>query len=222
MKNNLTTTKNTDLILKKSKSMLDITNRILSGKTALTQIDESWMQRLWDWADENEIGDLKWVESKYNDNGGYYKGFPRDKKTLLELTKLGLWDNQLTDLPKEIGNLSNLTVLQLSYNQLTELPKEIVNLSNLTELELSNNQLTELPKEIGNLSNLTDLRLSYNQLTELPKEIRNLSNLRRLNLENNPNLILSIEQKEWIKKLISKYGTGFSRIDIDDDLLSRT
>lgn len=36
MKNNLTTTKSTDLVLKKSKSMLNITNRILSGSKNLT------------------------------------------------------------------------------------------------------------------------------------------------------------------------------------------
>ena len=132
MKNNLTTTQSTDLVLKKSKSMLNITNRILSGKTALTQIDESWIQRLWDWADENEVGDLEWIENKYLDGGGYYKGFPRDKKTLLELTKLHLGSTQLTELPKEIGNLTNLTELYLGGNQLTALPKEIGNLNNLT------------------------------------------------------------------------------------------
>jgi Leucine-rich repeat (LRR) protein len=38
---------------------------------------------------------------------------------------LSLNDNQLTELPKEIGNLVNLIELDLRGNQLTELPKEI-------------------------------------------------------------------------------------------------
>ena len=240
MKNNLTTTQSTDLVLKKSKSMLNITNRILSGKTALTQIDDNWIQRLWDWADKNEIGDLEWVEYEYCADGGYYRGVPRDKKSLLALVKLNLienqltelpkeignltnlkelWfsDNQLTELPKEIGNLSNLTLLTLNDNQLTELPKEIGNLSNLKELWLYRNQLTELPKEIGNLSNLTDLWLWDNQLKELPKEIGNLSNLTSILLWNNPNLILTQEQKEWIKEL-KENGCD---VRIDDDLFDR-
>ena len=179
-------------------------------------VDESWIQRLWDWADENEVGDLEWIENKYFDGGGYYKGFPRDKKKLLELTLLDLIKNQLTELPKEIGNLSNLTGLGLGYNQLKELPKEIGNLSNLTTLETSNNEFTEFPKEIGNLSNLTELLLYENQLTELPEEIMNLSNLTMLDLKNNPNLILSLEQIEWIERLAHECF-----VTIDEDLFDR-
>jgi hypothetical protein len=148
-------------------------------------IDESWIERLWAWADENDVGDLEWIKPEYYDEDGYYTGLPRDKKSLLALRELNLRSNQLTELQKEIGNLSNLTELVLWSNQLTELPKEIGNLRNLTTLDLGGNQLTELPKEIGNLRNLTTLDLEHNQLTELPKEIWNLSNLTKLDLEGN-------------------------------------
>jgi len=47
---------------------------------------------------------------------------------------LYLFDYQLTELPKEIGNLTNLTELNLTGNELTELPKEIGNLTNLTKI----------------------------------------------------------------------------------------
>ncbi|MDI7220577.1 leucine-rich repeat domain-containing protein, partial [Leptospira santarosai] len=39
-------------------------------------------------------------------------------------------------------------------NQLTTLPKEIGNLQNLQELNLNSNQFTTLPEEIGNLQKL--------------------------------------------------------------------
>ena len=49
--------------------------------------------------------------------------------------------NNLTNLPKEIGNLTQLNTLYLTHNNLTELPTEIGNLNNLKFLDLSNNDL---------------------------------------------------------------------------------
>jgi len=216
-------------------------------------IDESWIERLWKWADENEISDdeiprnkeklLNLTELSLNFNqltelpkeignltnlislhlgGNQLTELPKEIGNLTNLTSLHLFENQLTELPKEIGNLSNLTELHLLENQLTELPKEIGNLTNLTGLNLGGNQFTELPKEIGNLTNLTGLYLRGNKLTELTKEIGNLTNLRRLDLTNSPNLILTSEQKEWIRELISKYGTNWWDGNAsDDDLLNR-
>lgn len=40
-------------------------------------------------------------------------------------TELDLSDNQLSDLPAEIGQLANLTTLNLMVNQLSELPPEL-------------------------------------------------------------------------------------------------
>ena len=183
MNKNLTIKQNTDLILKKSKSSLKITSNILSKRTSLIiQEDDSWIQRLWDWADNNDIPDLEWFIGRTEEENGYFRGLSRNKEELLNVTELDLHFNQLTQLPKEIGNLVNLTWLYLSDNQLTQLPKEIGNLVNLTALDLSDNQLTQLPKEIGNLVNLTWLALSDNQLTQLPKEIGNLVNLTELGL----------------------------------------
>ena len=86
-------------------------------------------------------------------------------------TTLRLYNNQLTELPAEIGKLTNLTELYLYNNQLTELPAEIGKLTNLTELYLHANQLTELPAEIGKLTNLKRLDISDNKLTSLPAGI---------------------------------------------------
>jgi len=133
MKKNLPTIKqSTEVALSRANTLMDTADKILA-KQSTDLVDESWMERLWQWADDNDIDD---------------EILPRDREALFNLTELDLTYNQLTELPKEIGNLVNLTELHLSYNQLTELPKEIGNLVNLTVLGLYNNQLTELPKEL--------------------------------------------------------------------------
>ena len=110
---------------------------------------------------------------------------PTEIGNLTQLTELDLSNNQLTQLPREIGNLTQLTWLNLSDNQLTQLPRVIGNLTQLTRLYLYNNELTQLPSEIGNLTQLTRLYLSGNQLTQLPSEIGNLMQLTCLYLSGN-------------------------------------
>ena len=56
-------------------------------------------------------------------------------------------------------------------NQIKEIPKEIGQLHNLQYLDLDNNQIKEIPKEIGQLHNLLDLYLTHNQIKEIPKEL---------------------------------------------------
>jgi Leucine-rich repeat (LRR) protein len=74
-----------------------------------------------------------------------------------------------------IWKLRNLNSLYLIENQLSSLPKEIGQLENLKELDLSFNQLTNLPVKIGQLRNLKSLNLSANQLTETEQQkIKNL------------------------------------------------
>ena len=71
----------------------------------------------------------------------------------------------------------------------------------MEHLAISDCELKELPKEIGNLTKLKSLTFEENILTKLPDEICNLTNLTELYLDDNPDLILTTQQKEWIKKL---------------------
>ncbi len=110
---------------------------------------------------------------------------PKEVGQLASLRRLYLYENQLTGVPKEIGQLASLTTLRLDNNQLTEVPKEIGQLASLSTLTLSSNQLTEVPKEIGQLASLTTLWVHNNQLTEVPKEIGELASLTMLFVSNN-------------------------------------
>jgi len=146
------------------------------------QRNDIWLHKLVNefpnWKDFKIEKDLKGIyETLYGLN--VIKSFLKDideyeNHSLLDLYNsigLFLFNKQLTEIPKEIGNLINLKSLYLNSNQLTKIPKEIGNLINLKELSLSNNKLTEIPKEIGNLTNLEALWLYKNQLTKIPKEV---------------------------------------------------
>uniref|UniRef100_A0A6Q2X2A9 Leucine-rich repeat-containing protein 40 n=1 Tax=Esox lucius TaxID=8010 RepID=A0A6Q2X2A9_ESOLU len=108
-----------------------------------------------------------------------------DVNLLPALTVLDVHDNQLTSLPKSIGDLEHLQKLCLSHNKLKELPEELWSLKNLTCLQLQQNLLEELPEGVGQLTGLDDIDLSNNQLTAVPDSLGNLNRLVKLNLSHN-------------------------------------
>ena len=115
-----------ELALQKTTSLLSITNKILANRANRTLVvsDDAWLDELIAWAVENNIPDY------YFDEGWEcWLGFPRDKNAILALTKLILYDNQLTKLPESISKLTNLTELSLLDTNLTELPESIGNLT---------------------------------------------------------------------------------------------
>ncbi|MBT4594569.1 leucine-rich repeat domain-containing protein [bacterium] len=118
-------------------------------------------------------------------NNNQLTEIPREIGKLIQLDHLSLHNNRLTLLPKEIGQLTKLERLGLRNNQLTKLTREIGNLTTLRTLDLSNNQLAEIPGKIGKLINLQGLYLQDNWLEFIPGEIGNLGSLMWLDLENN-------------------------------------
>ena len=160
----------------------------------MTKSDETWMNKLWEWADDNDISD---------------EILPRDKDDLVNLTSLALGYRKITKIPKEIGNLTNLTWLHLRDIQITEVPKEIGNLTNLTLLNLDKNQLTKLPEEIINLTNLRGIALSddippwegYSPMTQLRDE---LSQEQEEWFYNVNNYEKTKEEKEWYENTVAR------------------
>ena len=133
-----------------------------------------------------------------------------DAISKLPLTTLYLNQNQISSLPKTIGDMKSLRNLSLSGNwSLVELPEEISKLSNLCEIsfgsyidypdwfftwlsQLTNLErlnlgygLTEVPEAIRQLKNLDFLSLSGNQIEEVPDWLSELTNLRVIWMDNN-------------------------------------
>jgi predicted nucleotide-binding protein len=101
------------------------------------------------------------------------------------LTSLDLTDEDITDLPQEIGALTRLTRLNLRHNKLTSLPSALFTLSKLEELNLRDNKIAALPPALGDLTNLLVLDLANNRIQEIPAEIGRLENLAELYLGGN-------------------------------------
>ena len=71
--------------------------------------------------------------------------FPTVLLTCTNLKRLYLSHNELTSLPRGLGNLVNLITLDLYGNKLTSIPRELCNLVNMIYLSLkNNNQLTSV------------------------------------------------------------------------------
>ena len=134
--------------------------------------------------------DIKNLNLSFNNN---LTQLPVEIGQLTHLTELNLSNNKLTHLPVEIGQLIQLTTLYLNHNNLTQLPVEIGHLTQLTTLIIYGNNLTQLPVEIGQLTQLTTLHLSFNKLTKLPVDIGQLKQLITLNLSFNKLTKLPVE-----------------------------
>ncbi|MGM0519797.1 MAG: hypothetical protein ACQERD_09170 [Campylobacterota bacterium] len=61
---------------------------------------------------------------------------------LKDLKKLYLWNNNISNLPKEIKNLD------LSSNMVKNVPSWLLNLENLRRLCIENNKIEKLPDEL--------------------------------------------------------------------------
>jgi len=194
----------TDLALSSTKSLMDLTKKILQRKIpqiyAPAATQNNWWDRL-----------IAWAESCGIDDFGLSRGEIL-REELLSLIDLNLsgYGNRISELPPEIGKLTNLRSFKLSGNSLTHFPPEIGRLTNLEELilgptiigcnrtnfktasrekdiSLSANEIAELLPEIGveQLINLKNFTLQANEIKVLPLEIGKLVNLKKLVLSAN-------------------------------------
>eukprot|EP00026_Physarum_polycephalum_P009381 Phypoly_transcript_09502.p1 GENE.Phypoly_transcript_09502~~Phypoly_transcript_09502.p1 ORF type:complete len:444 (+),score=53.84 Phypoly_transcript_09502:52-1383(+) len=141
------------------------------------------------------------------------KNIPLDIGVLENLTELDLGRNEITSVPEGIGKLTKLTMLNLMENKIPQLPNAIGNLVQLKNLGLKSNKLTSLPSEIGNLTNLVGLFLTDNHLQSLPEEIGNLVSLKKLQCaDNRLSTLPQSMQKMTSLELVRLAGNQFSTI----------
>lgn len=133
---------------------------------------------------------------------------------LRHLKVLDMHDNDLGELPNELGSMSELTKLNLGKNKFIAFPPALKALPKLEELvlngekdtfhdltnddialnskmvlktlDLSTHQLSNLPENFIQLQNIENLNLSWNKLSKLPKKWNQcLRQLVSLNLSHN-------------------------------------
>ncbi|XP_058721528.1 putative disease resistance RPP13-like protein 1 [Vicia villosa] len=116
------------------------------------------------------------------------------KMTHLHVLSLSPYQN-ITELPKSIGNLTYLRYLNLSQTWIKSLPSETCKLYNLQTLLLSRcNKLAKLPKDIGKLVKLRHLDINGTPLEEMPIQLSRLENLQTLS-----NFIVSSDNDVGLK-----------------------
>lgn len=195
---------NSAISLRRADQLLKITDKILANsRHELATLAESWIERLWAWADENRVSDLEWRDGTYVGDTGWF-GLPRKRQTLLELKTLSFYEEEkIETLPPEIGKLRQLKELNVFSNNLTSLPPEIAQLNQLKALDVGGNNLSTLPPEIFNLRQLEELDIGFNKFRTLPPEIGQLRQLKKLYVEENEfsSLPPEIFQLRYLKKL---------------------
>jgi len=137
----------------------------------------------------------------------------RDEKA----TELDLSENQLTELPTELGELTQLQELDLAGNQLTGMPSWLGKLRRLRRLDLRNNQFAEAPKELWKLKQLQKLNLTENELTELPAKLGRLRQLQQLHVGNNKLTELPAELGE-LRQLQELHLSGNQLTELPSEL----
>ncbi len=89
----------------------------------------------------------------------------------VSLRALILTENQLTQLPPDLGKLPHLQKLMLSGNKLKKLPQTLFHSQRLELLRVASNQLSELPIELARLPRLAWLACSGNPFNSKAHEI---------------------------------------------------
>ena len=101
------------------------------------------------------------------------------------LTMVGFKANQIGEVPAA-ALPANLRWLVLTDNQIAELPEELGQCQQLQKLMLSGNRLERLPASLANCQRLELVRLAANRLIELPSWLLDLPRLSWLAFAGNP------------------------------------
>jgi Leucine-rich repeat (LRR) protein len=94
-------------------------------------------------------------------------------------------NNELAEIPANLGNLKNLEYLYIYNNRIKSLPQTIAELINLRVLYIADNIIEELPDEITSLPTLKVINISGNKLKKIPLDLFEMNCIEEINLSNN-------------------------------------
>lgn len=107
-----------------------------------------------------------WISIK-EDQKGPLERLPEKLLQYPHLQVLMIKYSSLKELtPNVLKKLINLQELYLSNNDLEQLPKEIGELKYLTYLDIQGNGIKEFPKEMTQLKKLKEIRINYTPISE--------------------------------------------------------
>lgn len=131
-----------------------------------------------------EITQLKKLKILFASNN-LFETLPASLGQCENLEMIGFKTNQIKQVPAE-SLPAKLRWLILTENQITSLPKRLGECSKMQKLALAGNQLTELPNNLSQLHNLELLRISANKLKKCPDQLLNLPKLAWFAFAGNP------------------------------------
>lgn len=113
------------------------------------------------------------------------QSLPRSLYELDWLYRVDMHENEITEVPEDIGSLAMLEELSFAFNHLSSFPSSLALLQRLTHLDLAGNQIAKVPDVLGSLHKLQVLDLSRNHIVTLPDSITSLTSLTFLNVSFN-------------------------------------
>ena len=179
------------------------------SKSILQKSDDEipeWIQRLWDWADENNISSGK---------------LSRKIENLINTSTIDFTNLKLENIPSEIINLKKLTTLVLWDCNLRYLPKDIIKLKWLKKLNIrgnSNLSLTQSQKDwIEELRKKAIVFSDDNYTIVIDStldfvENSNINNIKQTNNEVKKTTFIEPELTEYSKYLQSIENINFEKI----------
>ena len=142
---------------------------------------------------------------------------PKILAKLPVLSMIAMRNNKIKIFEEDSLPLSTRWLI-LTDNELTSLPKSIGNLKLLQKFMLSGNKLSSLPKAISKCENLELLRIAANNFTSFPKSLLSLPKLSWLAYGGNPfckkhpNSKIKLQTVNWneleIKNLLGEGASG--------------
>lgn len=165
-----------------------------------------WIQKLWDWADRNNISSGK---------------LSRQIENLINTSTIDFTNLKLENIPSEIINLKKLTTLVLWDCNLRYLPKDIIKIKGLKKLNIrgnSNLSLTQSQKDwIDELRKKATVFSDDNYTIVIDStldfvENSNINNIKQTNNEVKKTTFIEPELTEYSKYLQSIENINFEKI----------